>query len=151
MPVLRACYPRIQAAQTGKNILMAHTCLVRNCAPHPVGKSREEYPVPYHFPFEEEAEEHRARNKPNAFLEAIELHIANNQGRIYGEVLDLVSAPASVSETLVFVDALNRKSGQVGRVRIPPTIVQTARIRLSQSRRTAQPDYRLNITVTLVH
>jgi len=41
----------------------------------------------------------------------------------------LVSDPVSVGENFVFVDALEQKSGQVKRVRIPPTIVQMARIK----------------------
>jgi hypothetical protein len=41
----------------------------------------------------------------------------------------MVSAPVGVSETLVLVDALNWRSGQVGRFRIPLTIVQMARIK----------------------
>ena len=45
------------------------------------------------------------------------------------EVFDLVSSPVSIGENFVFVDALDRKSGQVRRVRIPPTIVQMARIK----------------------
>jgi len=57
----------------------------------------------------------------------------NNQVRLYGEVLDLVSDPVSVGETLVFVDALERKSGRVRRVGIPRTIVNMAK----QDRRAA--------------
>jgi hypothetical protein len=53
----------------------------------------------------------------------------NNQVRLYGEVFDLVSDPVSVGERFVFVDAVERKSGQVRRVRIPSTIVQMARIK----------------------
>jgi hypothetical protein len=47
---------------------------------------------------------------------------------LYGEVFDLVSNPVSVGESFVFVDALDRK-GKLRRVRIPPTIVQMARIK----------------------
>jgi len=57
----------------------------------------------------------------------------NNQVRFYGEVLDLVSDPVSVGETLVYVDALERKSDHVRRVGIPRTIVNMAR----QNRRAA--------------
>ena len=82
-----------------------------------------------------------ARGTSHAFLEAIELlgHSANNQARLYGEVLDLVSAPVSVSETLVFVDVLNRKSGASAFQR-PSCRWQEQNI--SQRRRTTQPDYR---------
>jgi hypothetical protein len=47
---------------------------------------------------------------------------------LYGEVFDLVSDPVSVGDSFVFVDALERKSGHVRRVRIPSAIVQMARI-----------------------
>lgn len=51
------------------------------------------------------------------------------RNRIHAEQRQLVSDPVSVGENLVFVDALEQKSGQVKRVRIPPTIVQMARIK----------------------
>ncbi len=57
----------------------------------------------------------------------------NNQVKLYGEVFDLVSDPVSVGDNCVFVDALERKSGQVRRVRIPLTIVRVAK----QGRRAA--------------
>ncbi|HEV2729756.1 MAG TPA: hypothetical protein VGV15_06960 [Terriglobales bacterium] len=82
-----------------------------------------------HFPFEEEPEEHRVRNQPDALRETIKRlgYAQNNQVRLYGEVFDLLSDPVSVGERLVFVDALERNSGQVRRVRIPPAIVRMAR------------------------
>ena len=40
-----------------------------------------------------------------------------------------MSDPVRVGENFVFVDALEQKSGHVRRIRIPPTIVQMARIR----------------------
>ena len=84
-----------------------------------------------HFPFEEEPEEHRAPKQPDTLCEAIRLlgYGRNNQVRLYGEVFDLVSDPVSVGENLVFVDALQRKSGRLRRVRIPLSIVQMARIK----------------------
>lgn len=51
----------------------------------------------------------------------------NNQVRLYGEIFDLVSNPVSVGDNFVFVDALERKSGQVRRVRIPLAIVYRAK------------------------
>lgn len=83
-----------------------------------------------HFPFDEKPEEHHERKQPDTLCEAIKRlgYARNNQVRLYGEVFDLVSDPISVGETLVFVDAVERKSGQVRRVRIPSTIVQIARI-----------------------
>ena len=84
-----------------------------------------------HSPFEEEPEEHRGRNQPDTLCETIKLlgYAQDNQVRLYGEVFELVSDPVSVGENFVFVDALEQKSGQVKRVRIPPTIVQMARIK----------------------
>ena len=84
-----------------------------------------------HSPFEEEPEEYRGRNQPDTLRETIKRlgYAQNNQVRLYGEVFDLVSDPVSVGQDFVFVDALAQKSGQVRRVRIPPTIVQMARIK----------------------
>ena len=84
-----------------------------------------------HFSFEQESEEPRARNQPDTLCETIKRlgYAKNNQVRLYGEEFDLVSDPVSVGENVVFVDALEQKSGQVRRVRIPPTIVQMARIK----------------------
>ena len=83
-----------------------------------------------HFPFGEEPEEHRAgRNQLYTLCETLK-HLGysqNNQVRLYGEVFDLVSDPVAIGDNFVFVDALERKSGQVRRVRIPPTIVQMSR------------------------
>jgi hypothetical protein len=83
-----------------------------------------------HSPFDEKPEEHHERNQPDTLCEAIKRlgYARNNRVRFYGEVFDLVSDPISAGETLVFVDAVERKSGQVRRVRIPSTIVQIARI-----------------------
>ena len=84
-----------------------------------------------HSAFEEAPEAHRGRNKPDTLCETIKRlgYAQNNQVRLYGDVFDLVSDPISVGESFVFVDALEQKSGQVRRVRIPPTIVQMARIK----------------------
>ena len=83
------------------------------------------------YPFEEDREQHCGRNKPDTLCETIRRlgYAKGNQVRLYGEAFDLVSDPVSVGENFVFVDALERKSGQVRRVRIPPTIVQMARIK----------------------
>ena len=84
-----------------------------------------------HSRFEDEHEEYREPSKTDALCETIRRlgYAQNNQGRLYGKVFDLVSDPVSVGENLVFIDALDRQSGQVRRVRIPPTIVQMARIK----------------------
>lgn len=83
-----------------------------------------------HSPFDEKPEEHHERNQPDTLCKAIKRlgYARNNRVRLYGEVFDLVSDPISVGENLVFVDAVERKSGQVKRIRIPSTIVQIARI-----------------------
>jgi hypothetical protein len=83
------------------------------------------------FPFEETPEEHRGRNHTDTLCETLKRlgYAQNNQVRLHGQVFELVSDPVSVGENLVFVDALDLKSGQVRRVRIPPTIVQMARIK----------------------
>jgi hypothetical protein len=84
-----------------------------------------------HLPFHEEPEEHRGRNEPDTLCETIKrLGFAqNNQVKFYGKVFDLLSDPVIVGENFVFVDALEQRSGKVMRVRIPPTIVQMARIK----------------------
>ena len=88
-----------------------------------------------HSRLEDEYEEYRGPNQADTLCETIKRlgYAQNNQVRLYGKVFDLVSDPVSVGENLVFIDALDQQSGQVRRVRIPPTIVQMARIK----RRTA--------------
>ena len=49
------------------------------------------------------------------------------QIRLYGSQFELVGDPIVMSDTVVFFDALEQKSGQRRRVRIPLTIVQMAR------------------------
>jgi len=84
-----------------------------------------------HSRLEDEYEEYRGPNQADTLCETIKRlgYAQNNQVRLYGKVFDLVSDPVSVGENLVFIDALDRQSGQVRRVRIPPTIVQMARIK----------------------
>ena len=83
-----------------------------------------------HSPFDEKPEEHGERSRSDALCEEIKRlgYARNNQVWLYGRLFDLVSDPISVGENLVLVDAVERKSGQVRRVRIPSTIVQIARI-----------------------
>jgi len=83
------------------------------------------------FPIDEAPEEHRVRNQPDALCETLKRlgYAQDNQVRLYGELFDLISDPVRVGESLVFVDALDRKSNQFKRVRIPRTIVQMARIK----------------------
>jgi len=84
-----------------------------------------------HSPLEEEPEEHRGRNQPDTLCETIKRlgYGQNNQVRLYGEVFDLMSDPVSIGKNFVFVDALERRSGQLRRVRIPSSIVKMARIK----------------------
>lgn len=51
----------------------------------------------------------------------------NTQIRLYGETFDVISDPVVVGENLVFVDALEQKSGHRRRVRIPLNVVHMAR------------------------
>ena len=84
----------------------------------------------YHLQSEEAPEEHRPRNEPSLCETLKRLGYAhNNLVRLYGELFDLVSDPVRVSENMVFVDAVERKSGQLRRVRIPRTIIQIARMK----------------------
>jgi hypothetical protein len=91
-----------------------------------------------HAPFEEEAEEQHRRSHIESLCETIKRlgYGRNNQVRLYGKVFDLVSDPVRVGENLVFVDALERESSHVMRVRIPPTIVQMARKKVAPHKRT---------------
>ena len=84
-----------------------------------------------HPPFEEKPEEHSGRNQPRTFCETIKRlgYAQSDQARLYRDAFELVSDPVSVGENSVIVDAVEQKSGQVKRVRIPPTIVQMARIK----------------------
>jgi hypothetical protein len=45
------------------------------------------------------------------------------QVKLYGEIFELVSDPIILGDHLVFVDAIEKRSGQLRRVRIPLTIV----------------------------
>ncbi len=82
-----------------------------------------------HPPFEGEPEESHVRKQRNNLCQTIERlgYAQQNQVVLYGEVFDLVSNPVTVGKDLVFVDALERSSGRIRRVRIPPAIVQRAR------------------------
>jgi hypothetical protein len=50
----------------------------------------------------------------------------DKQIRLYGSQFELVADPIAMSDTLVFFDGVEQKSGQVRRVRIPLTIVRMA-------------------------
>ena len=49
------------------------------------------------------------------------------QIRLYGETFDLISDPIVLSENLVFVDAVEQRSGHRRRLRIPLNVVRMAR------------------------
>ena len=49
-----------------------------------------------------------------------------NQMKLYGEVFELLSEPIVMGDNLVFVDATEKKSGRLRRVRIPLPIVNMA-------------------------
>jgi hypothetical protein len=51
----------------------------------------------------------------------------DQQIRIYGEEFELVSDPITISEQLVVIDAIERESRSVRRIRIPLTIVNMLR------------------------
>jgi hypothetical protein len=52
--------------------------------------------------------------------------------RLYGSQFDLVGDPLAISDDVVFVDAVERKSGEACRVRIPLNIVKMATEQASQ-------------------
>ncbi len=100
-PRLSAHYARRQPVQTGKNILTAHTYLAQTCTPHPVGTSQGVLSF------------HNARN---------------NQVRLSEEVFDFGVQSGQRRRQFRVCGRTQRKSGQVRRVRIPPSIVRMARI-----------------------
>jgi hypothetical protein len=50
----------------------------------------------------------------------------NNQIRLYGDHFDVTSDPIVVGERLVFVDAVEKRSGRSRRVRIPLNVLHMA-------------------------
>ncbi len=51
----------------------------------------------------------------------------NQQLTLYGEVFEVLSDPFVIGPNLVFVDARERRSGSVRRVRVPLNIVEMAK------------------------
>jgi len=49
-----------------------------------------------------------------------------NQMKLYGEVFEVHSEPIVMADSVVLVDAVEKKSGQLRRVRIPLPIVNMA-------------------------
>jgi hypothetical protein len=47
--------------------------------------------------------------------------------RLYGQEFELLSDPIVVADDIVFVDAIDKKSREMRRVRIPLTIVSRAK------------------------
>ena len=56
-----------------------------------------------------------------------------NQIRLYGSQFELLGDPLVISEDVVLVDAVERKSGESRRVRIPLYIVKIATEQVSQT------------------
>ena len=54
-----------------------------------------------------------------------------NQMKMYGEDFQLISEPIVMGENLVLVDATEKKSGRLRRVRIPLPIVNIANVERS--------------------
>lgn len=50
----------------------------------------------------------------------------NIQMKLYGETFELVSDPIVLSEKLVFVDGIEKKSGERRRIRIPLVVLRMA-------------------------
>lgn len=80
---------------------------------------------------DEAPEEHRLRDQADTLCGMLRRlgYAQDNQIKLYGKLFDLVSDPVKVNENFVFVDAVERESGQFRRVRIPRTIIQMARIK----------------------
>lgn len=55
----------------------------------------------------------------------------NKQIRLYGDNYDLTSDPIVVGDQLVLVDAIEQKSGQSRRIRLPLTILKLAKQRVA--------------------
>ena len=51
----------------------------------------------------------------------------NEQVRLYGQVFEVLSDPVEIGGQVAFVDAREKRSGQIRRVHIPLTILQAAR------------------------
>jgi hypothetical protein len=49
-----------------------------------------------------------------------------NQMKLYGETFEVAGEPVAVSQDVVLVDAIEKKSGQLKRVRIPLPILKMA-------------------------
>jgi hypothetical protein len=54
-----------------------------------------------------------------------------SQMRLYGEQFELVSDPIIMTDDAIFIDAIEKKSGQAKRVRIPLPILKMAKAELS--------------------
>jgi CRISPR/Cas system CMR subunit Cmr4 (Cas7 group RAMP superfamily) len=52
----------------------------------------------------------------------------DSQMRLYGQEFEVMSDPIVMADDVVFVDAIEKKTGRSRRVRIPLTIVQRARV-----------------------
>jgi len=50
-----------------------------------------------------------------------------NQVKLYGELFDIVGEPILMADEVVLLDATERKSGQLRRIRLPLPLVKIAR------------------------
>ena len=50
----------------------------------------------------------------------------NIQMKLYGAIFELISDPIVVSEKLVFIDGIDKKSGERRRIRIPLVVLRMA-------------------------
>jgi hypothetical protein len=53
-------------------------------------------------------------------------YVQGNQVKLYGEILEVVSDPVALSEKIVFLEARERRSGDLRRIRIPINVIQVA-------------------------
>jgi hypothetical protein len=57
--------------------------------------------------------------------------VQGSRMRLYGSLYELVSEPIVITENVVFVDAIEMKSGKLRRVRVPLPILKMANVSLS--------------------
>jgi len=53
-------------------------------------------------------------------------YVQGNQVKLYGEIFEVVSDPVALSEKVVFLEAKERRSGNLRQVRIPMNVIQVA-------------------------
>jgi len=53
-------------------------------------------------------------------------YVQGNQVKLYGEIFEVVSDPVALSEKIVFLEARERRSGDLRCIRIPINVIQVA-------------------------